>query len=143
MKDLFCTTCLILLITLSFALPTRAEEPSLDKFAALAAAEQFLLLLDQGNYQECWDEASELFRTAANKLKWEEQVGHMRDQYGAFISRQLRFAKEMQNLEGVPQGEYYFLIYGSSFAARDSVIETMTMRKEEDGRWRVSGYTIK
>ena len=59
-----------------------------------------------------------------------------------YSGRQLRYKKKMQDVEGAPDGEYYFLIYGSSFANKDSVIETLTLSKEKDGLWKVSGYTI-
>ena len=133
---------LILMLTTSLVLPAVAEESSLDKFAALAAAEQFLLLLDRGELNKSWESSSKLFKDVAIKLQWEERVGHLRDQYGAFKDRQLRYSKAMQNVEGAPEGEYYFLIYGSRFANKESVIETITMMKENDGLWRVSGYTI-
>jgi hypothetical protein len=133
---------LSLLIVTIMALPLPAEESSLDKFAALAAAEQFLLLLDRGNLEKSWESTSKLFKDAAIKLQWVERVGHLRDQYGAYQNRQLRYSKAMQNVEGAPEGEYYFLIYGSNFANKESVIETITIMKESDGLWRVSGYTI-
>ncbi len=132
-----------LLLFFTIAQPCRAEEPSLEKFAVLAAAEQFLLLLDQGEYEQCWENASELFRQSAVKYQWQKRIGHLRDQYGALNKRQLRYSKAMQDIEGAPAGKYFFLIYGSSFADKGSAIETMTMMKASDGLWRVSGYTIK
>ncbi len=133
--------CALLLLS-CIALPARAEEFSLDTFAARAAAEQFLLLLDQGEYRACWENASELFRKSANKLQWDERMAHLRDQYGAYAGRRLRYSEAMKNVEGAPEGEYYFLIYGSAFANKESVIETLTLVKESDGLWRVSGYGI-
>lgn len=125
------------------ATPLGAEEQSLEDYAARAAAEYFLVLLDQGEYTQCWESTSELFRTSSIKLQWEERIGHLRDQYGKLHSRQLRYSKQMQDAEGAPKGAYFFMIYGSSFAAKDSAIETITVMKETDGKWRVSGYSLK
>ena len=125
------------------ATPGVAEEQSLESYAALAAAEHFLVLLDKGEYNQCWENASELFRTSSVKLQWEERIGHLRDQFGKLNHRQLRYSKTIQDAEGAPEGDYFFLIYGSSFAAKDSAIETITVMKELDGRWRVSGYSLK
>ena len=133
---------LILMLTTSLALPAVAEDSSLDKYAALASAEQFLLLLDRGELNKSWESTSKLFKEIAIKLQWEERVGHLRDQYGAFRNRQHRYSKAMQNGDGAHEGEYYFLIYGSSLANKDSVMESITMMKESDGLWRVSGYKI-
>ena len=78
MKLLSIALCTFLLLTTAFN-PVQAEEPSLEKYAALAAAEQFLLLLDQGKYEKSWGSAAELFRKSANKQQWEGRVGHLRD----------------------------------------------------------------
>jgi len=133
----------LLLLTLLLSSLALAEEQSLENYAARAAAEYFLVMLDEGQYDKCWDEASELFRTSSVKLQWQERIEHLREQYRELKDRQLRFSKEMHDVEGAPKGDYFFIIYGSSFAGRASVIETVTVMNDNSGKWRVSGYSIK
>jgi len=49
----------------------------------------------------------------------------------------------MTSMPGAPDGEYVVIQFESSFANKESAVETVTPMKGEDGVWRVSGYYIK
>jgi len=46
-------------------------------------------------------------------------------------------------LPGAPDGEYVVFQFDTSFERKGTAVETVTVSKETDGAWRVSGYYIK
>jgi hypothetical protein len=46
-------------------------------------------------------------------------------------------------MPGAPDGKYIVMQFDTSFANKQSAIETVTMGPEEKSKWRVSGYYIK
>jgi len=111
--------------------------------AAVAAAEEWLGLVDQGQYAASWDEAAALFRQAVPRARWETTVESVRAPLGKLLSRQLRDATFRTSLPGAPAGQYVVIRFAADFDGGKSAIETITPRLEDDGTWRVSGYFIK
>ena len=48
------------------------------EIAAEAAAEAFLSLIDNGNYEESWEEASAMLRSNVDAAQWAEHAGSYR-----------------------------------------------------------------
>jgi hypothetical protein len=111
--------------------------------AALAAAQAWLKLVDEGNYTESWNEASEYFQKAIIKDQWEQQIQGVREPLGKTISRQLKSKQYATTLPGAPDGEYVVIQFDSSFTNKKTAVETITPMLDKDGMWRVSGYYIK
>ena len=59
------------------------------------------------------------------------------------VSREVASAEFHLTLPGAPDGEYVVLTFNSSFGKKAVAVETVTMMKEADGAWRVSGYFIR
>ncbi|HYM27984.1 MAG TPA: DUF4019 domain-containing protein [Steroidobacteraceae bacterium] len=111
--------------------------------AAQAAAVTWLVLVDGGNYYQSWATAAERFRNGISRSDWVQTASHVRDPLGALKSRHLVSATATHALPGAPDGDYVVIRYASSFAAKAAAVETVIPIKEPDGRWRVSGYSIK
>jgi hypothetical protein len=111
--------------------------------AALVAAEQWLSLVDQGQYAESWKEAAEYFRNTVNKTKWKQMAQAARKPLGKLISRRVKRKTYTTTLPGAPDGEYVVIQFESSFENKKSAIETVCPMMDKDGKWRVSGYYIK
>lgn len=79
--------------------------------AALKAAESWLSLMDGDKYGESWEQAAEVFRSAATKEKWEDMAAGVRDQIGKFKSRKLIRAEYTTKLPNAPAGEYVLIQY--------------------------------
>jgi hypothetical protein len=47
------------------------------------------------------------------------------------------------SLPGAPDGEYVVIQFETSFENKNDAVETVTPMKDEDGKWRVSGYFIR
>ena len=113
------------------------------KKEALAAAENWLALIDKGEYAESWKEAAEYFKTAVSQDQWVNSLQAVRKPLGKLNSRTVKSKTYKTSLPGAPDGEYVVLQFTTSFENKKSALETVTPMKDKDGRWRVSGYFIK
>jgi hypothetical protein len=110
---------------------------------AQPGAEAWLGLVDAGRYAESWTEAAAYFKGAVDAKSWERQVGAVRTPIGKLQSRAVKSAKAATSLPGAPDGEYVVFQFDTSFERKATAVETVTVSKETDGAWRVSGYYIK
>lgn len=111
--------------------------------AAVKAAETWLALVDAGEFDESWKEAAAYFRSAVKKDDWVASLGAVRSPLGKTVSRTLKGATFATELPGAPDGEYVVIQFETAFSNKSSAVETITPMKDEDGRWRVSGYFIR
>ena len=125
------------------AAPAAGVGSSENEKAAVAAADAWLKLVDEGKYAESWKETAGFFRKAVPQADWEKQMRTFRDPLGALESRTAQETKYTTSLPGAPDGEYVVIVYKASYAKKSDAIETVTPMKEADGTWRVSGYFIK
>ncbi|MBN2137841.1 MAG: DUF4019 domain-containing protein [Sedimentisphaerales bacterium] len=110
---------------------------------ALAAAEQWLALIDAGKYADSWDQAAGYFKTAVPKEAWLASLSKTRTPLGKNVSRKLRTKKFATSIPGAPDGEYVIIQYQAGFEKESVVIETITPMLDKDGNWRVSGYFVR
>jgi hypothetical protein len=119
-----------------------AADPEKEK-SAVAAAQKWLAMVDEGKYADSWDEAAEYFKRAVKKEQWEESLLAVREPLGKLVSRELKSQTYKNSLPGAPDGQYVVIQFQSSFENKKSAIETVTPVLDKDGNWRVSGYYIK
>ncbi len=113
------------------------------KSVAIDSAENWLKIVDKGQYIESWQEASEYFKQAIKRDKWEQVIQSARNPLGKLVSRKVESATYTTSLPGAPDGQYFVIEFLSSFENKKSGIETVTPKMDKDGMWRVSGYFIK
>jgi hypothetical protein len=113
------------------------------KAAAQKSAEQWLALVDVGNYAESWKTASAYFQSAVPQNQWEHTIAAVRGPLGDMVSRQLKSAQYTKSLPDALAGQYVVLQFDTSFANKKEAVETVTPRLDPDGQWKVSGYYIK
>jgi hypothetical protein len=111
--------------------------------AAVEAAEDWLALVDAGEYAKSWQASSELLQGAVTKEKWEQGLAAVLEPLGRVVSRELKSAQYATELPGAPDGEYVVIQFDTSFENKKSAVETVTPMLADDGVWRVSGYYIK
>ena len=111
--------------------------------AAIAVAEKWLIMVDEGKYAESWKEAAEYFKTAVKQEQWEQLLQAGRKPLGKLVSRKVKSANYKTSLPGAPDGEYVVIQFKTSFENKKTGIETVTPMMDKDGKWRVSGYYIK
>jgi hypothetical protein len=111
--------------------------------AAVAAAEEWLTMVDDGKYVQSWKEAAQYFKNAVKQEQWEQSLQAVRNPLGKLISRQVKSKTYTTSLPGAPDGEYVVIQFKSSFENKKSAIETVTPMMDKDAKWRVSGYYIR
>jgi len=119
----------------------RADEEAEKK--AIAAAETWLALIDQGKIAESWETSAVLFRGAVTQEQWQQTMNGARGPLGKVIWRKVLVAKYETQLPGAPDGEYVIVQFKSAFENKINATETVTPMKDPDGQWRVSGYYLK
>jgi hypothetical protein len=111
--------------------------------AAVAAAPNWLMEIDKGQYGQSWLEASVFFQNAVPEQKWESSMTTYRKPLGDLVSRNLSSAQYATQLPGAPEGQYVVMRFDTSFANKKDANETVTFMLEKDGQWKSSGYYIK
>jgi hypothetical protein len=113
------------------------------KEAALAAAENWLALVDGEKYAASWQDAAAYFKRAVSEDQWTQSMTAFRRPLGKVLSRTLASQSYTKTLPGAPDGEYMVIQYRTSFERKAASIETVTPMLDPNGIWRVSGYYIK
>ena len=135
--------CIVgLLLSVSGCSKSPESNPAAEE-AAVDAAQEWLGLVDGGQFGESWEEAAGYFRNAISKDKWEQAMKAGRVPLGALVSRVVKSKQYTTSVPGAPDGQYVVIQFSTSFENKGSAIETVTPMLDEDGSWRVSGYFIK
>ena len=102
----------------------------------VAAARQWLALVDAGDWQASYDQAGTTFKEPNTVATWRAASQQARIPLGDVISR------EMVSVQTVASPEQYEIVrFRSDFQNREGAIESVTLQRE-DGVLRVVGYFI-
>lgn len=110
---------------------------------AQRAAEQWLALVDGGQYSTSWEQAASIFKGAITAAQWEQAVTRARQPFGGFKARKVTSRKYSTTLPGAPDGQYVVVVFESAFERKAAAVETAVMMLDTDGTWRVSGSFIR
>jgi hypothetical protein len=110
---------------------------------AVESAESWLVLVDQGQYEQSWNAAAEYLKIAVDKTDFAKGLKGARSPLGEVKSRELASKQYVTHLPVAPDGQYVILQYKTSFANKESATETITPMLDKDGKWKVSGYYVK
>lgn len=102
----------------------------------------WVALVDAGQWEESWKEASVYFRAAVSAEDWTAQVRPIREPLGKVKSRTLKDTQALSELPGAPKGDYRILSFATDFEAMTSAIETVVLAKTDE-EWAVVGYFIR
>jgi hypothetical protein len=117
-----------------------ADQP--DQAPAVAAAQAWVQLIDQGNYADSWDHGAPVFQAAVTAAQWAQQLHILREPLGKLLSRKLASAKYYTELPGVPDGHYWIIQMQSSFTNKQSCVETITLTQVGKD-WKAAGYFVR
>ena len=105
-----------------------------------SAAEAFLSLIDQDDYQESWTEASKLLRDNVDANQWAEHAASYRQPLGIAAYRKLNSIEFHDSLEEMPAGDYALVFFDSSLADNGNASEMVGLVLDDNSVWRVIGY---
>jgi len=137
----FLSGCLLIAALFSAPSPVSAQDDASIK-QAVAAAESFLSLLDNGKYEESWETSAEAFRKAVSKDQWKAAAGQVRGSVGSLSSRKLMSGADAPKAGSNAQGEFVVVKFQSAFSKLPNAIETVSPMRDSDGKYRVSGYFV-
>jgi hypothetical protein len=110
---------------------------------AVASARNWLKIADSGKYGEAWDKASAYLKGAVSRENFTASLEGVIKPLGRVLKRSLLSATYTKTLPGAPDSEYVVIQFKTEFENKEEAVETVTPKKEKDGRWKVSGYFIK
>jgi serine/threonine protein kinase len=113
-----------------------------EREAKLNAVTAWLESIDAGKYDEAWERTSTLTRTLETQAGWMDKLKHARDPMGPAVTRKNSRIKWTRELEGAPEGLYYVFTFDTDFATKSKAVEIVTLVYQDDGNWRVLGYSI-
>ena len=97
-------------------------------------ARQWLVLVDDKNYAQSWNEAGKAFQTRQKADAWAKDADALRAPLGAVANRGLKSIDLSRNNICVVR-------YDTAFARKAAAVETVTLAFENGG-WSVSDYSI-
>ena len=137
---------LLLALLIIIACPRWApadDDHAAAKAAAVQAAQDFLQLLDSGDYEQAWQQAAPILQTQITKEDWVTRIGNLRPLFGPLLQRSVGATRYHGEIPGGPDGDYVIISIDSSFAHKKNAVETVTTMLGEDGNWQIAGYFIK
>jgi hypothetical protein len=136
-----CVPLLVVFLVVSFSAAQQSSAQDANVKAATKAAQDWLAVVDAGDYGKSWDEASEFFQKRVTKQQWEQMVSQVRTPVGKLQSRQFKSAAETVP-PGAPPGKYVTLQFNTKFATVGDAVETLFLMLD-NGKWKVAGYFVK
>lgn len=124
--------------------PRHIPEPQQDSSfdARRDATKAWLELIDAGNYGKAWQITATLARTLESEPGWTAKIKGVRGPLGKMEERLDGMQQWTNELVGAPKGGYMIFTFKTNFANRRDVVETVTLIYQNDGKWRVLGYSI-
>lgn len=110
---------------------------------ARASAKEWLGLLDDHEYEKAWQAAGTLLQAAVTPEEWSTKMSVTLGPMGKADSRAARSSEYSTTMPGAPDGEWVVVKFDTTFEKKQRALETVIMRKESDGTWKVSGYFIR
>lgn len=108
--------------------------------AARQAAEAWIQLLDQGKFDQAYQQLGPEAKKISQE-QWREQLAATRRKYGKLDSRIFQDTDYTTTLRGAPAGQYVILDYLCTFVSHRSSPETVVMAKTGTG-WKVDGFSV-
>lgn len=112
--------------------------------AAVEAALQVAALVDAGRMGELWDGASPVMKRVAARNDFIEGITAARKRHAAVTGRQWLAVRRQSHAgtQDVPAGHYVSVELQAGLADGKQIRELVSLRMDEDGTARLSGYVV-
>ncbi|MGY0216766.1 DUF4019 domain-containing protein [Endozoicomonadaceae bacterium StTr2] len=105
-------------------------------------AEAWLQLIDNGAYQESWEQSARYFQQQVASDDWSAMIRQARALMGLVETRTLVSSENHTRFPGAPEGDYLVFVYNTAFQNKADAVETVAFVKN-DGDWKAVGYYIR
>lgn len=124
--------------------PRKAATPQTDaERSAVRAAEVWLLTIDGNAYGPAWRQLAGYARGTLSEDEFVESIERVRSSLGKVYARQLESIQRVRSMPSAPDGDYVVLRYKATMEQKQAAEEVVIPMLDEDGVWRVSGYTVR
>ncbi|MFD1297545.1 DUF4019 domain-containing protein [Lysobacter gummosus] len=122
----------------------QAAARDIDPNTLANSALQLLQAIDRDQAGVLWDNSSSVTKRSAKREDFVGYVGKSRKPLGAASSRNwIAVRREVVgNGAKLPPGLYASIEFSSQFQSKRAATELVSLRQDEDGMWRFSGYVI-
>lgn len=127
----------LLIAAQSSSAPPAAAAHQTAETPVFSAARAWLAMVDAGRWEDSRAAAGASFRSGNTLANWRDASLKVRVPLGAVESRR---ALDQRSVPAPPNG-YEMVRFRTRFAARGTLIETLSLARE-DGQWRVVGYYL-
>lgn len=103
----------------------------------------WLALIDQAQYGQSWDAASQKLQATITKAEWIKAVSSWRRPLGSVVSRQIADIRVSNNPPNMPAGKYLVFVYQTAFRNKPQVTEVVILLQTDAGQWRTLSYHLK
>jgi len=110
---------------------------------SLAAATEFLYLVDTEEYAKSWEVTSSALKNMLSQAAWSEEIDRLRSFLGPVIERIHHDIAYTDSASDVPEGQYVVMTFISRFELSEQVFEKLTLMLGENNQWQVAGYFLK
>lgn len=118
----------------------QAAQPDTDPNSLAQWALQVLGMIDSQQTGVLWDGASPVAKQAVRRDEFVAKVSQTRKALGTPVNHVWMSVRRQLATQGIPPGLYATMEFASTFQNNKSVIEVISLRRDEDGRWRFAGY---
>jgi uncharacterized protein (TIGR03067 family) len=121
--------------------PDAKPDPVIEqkKQAALAAAQEWLKLVDAGKYAESWETSAKINRDGITRQKMVDAYNDLFKPLGKLALREHKSSEYTTQMPRARVGEYAVIQFRTQYT-KQRIVETVVLTREPDGQWRVSGY---
>lgn len=135
---------LLLFLACVTASPARAQSATPHagaKQAAQTAAQSWLEMIDDDDYDESWDEASALLQKQIEREKWIQEGRELRKTVKTLSGRTRTMVQYRDSIQHAPSdGPFVILKYRST--SEEGRFEELLLTVREDDTWKVAGYQV-
>ena len=107
--------------------------------AIAATLDQFLIMLNEGQYDQSFDAASPDFRSGVTKAAWANNLRQNREPLGKATDHQL---KTIDTNTDLTTGKKTYVVPVASKFEKGSATETITVVQDADNQYRVADYSM-
>lgn len=105
-------------------------------------AKEYVDGLDRGHYAQSWLKGDPLFQKTITQQQWVMALEQKRKPFGKARSRTLRDQRFAWDSPNLPKGSYMSVEFDTQFERGPALVEILTLRRGEEGKWRVLTYRI-
>lgn len=138
--------CTALVLSLNYAYaevqtsPVITTDETKYKEESAKSAQDWLAIVDKGNFGDSWENASIVMKLRLPKATWVTLIEAMRKGKGSVIERKLLEQRTAVDPKGLPAGEYMVIVYDTKFSGKADAKELVTLVLESSGQWKVLTY---